>query len=280
VDAPNQGQIQQWNDPQRVHDWVDGQAQHDQMLAPYIDLLLEGAQLRSGDDVLDIGCGCGATSLAAARVVAPGHVVGADISAGMLARARESAAAAGIDNVTFQQADAQVGAFDRTFDAALSRFGVMFFDDTVAAFANIRRAMRPGGRLAFVCWQPLAANEWQTLPSAAIAEHVPAPAALPSGPGMFSLAAPDEATRLLTTAGWSDATAADVHVPMYIGGCGTLDEAVAFVRTSSLAQAMLKGVDADTEARAMTAVRAALEPRHDGTGVLLDAAVWVVTARA
>src|SRR5690242_10567588 len=131
------------------------------MHAPFTDLILRAAALRAGLNVLDVGCGSGGTTLAAARLVAPGRVLGLDLSGPMLAQARAGAEAAGLANVTFQQGDAQVESLEPAgFDIAISRFGVMFFADPVAAFANIRSATRPGGRLVFVCWQPLAANQW------------------------------------------------------------------------------------------------------------------------
>ena len=156
--------------------------------------------------VLDVGCGCGGTTLAAARLVAPGEAVGLDLSGPMLARARADAEAAGLGNAAFRQGDAQVHALEPArFDAVMSRFGVMFFADPVAAFENIRSATRPGGRLVFVCWQPLAANQWLLVPGAALAEHVrPAGFGTADGPGMFAFADPDRIRPILAEAGWRD----------------------------------------------------------------------------
>ena len=176
----NTAQAEHWNTGEAVAHWVDNQARYDRMNAPFAAMILDAADLRPGGNVLDVGCGCGGTTLAAARLIAPGQAVGLDLSGPMLARARADAGAAGLGNAVFLQGDAQVHPLEPArFGTVLSRFGVMFFADPVAAFANVRSATRPAGRLVFVCWQPLAANQWLLVPGAALAEHVP-PAA--SGP--------------------------------------------------------------------------------------------------
>ena len=146
----NDEQARHWNSDEASH-WVTHQADHDRMLAPFTGMLLDAAMLSPGDRVADVGCGCGATTRAAAQAVAPGPVLGVDLSAPMLAQARADARAAGLANAVFEQADAQVHPFgDGSFDTVISRFGIMFFSDPVAAFANLRRATRPGNRLTFV----------------------------------------------------------------------------------------------------------------------------------
>ncbi len=283
MSAPNREQTEHWNNRDEIGQWVDEKTEHDQMLEPFIDMLIEGAQLTAGDAVLDIGCGSGATTISAARVVAPGTVTGIDLSGPLLARARKDAETAGLVNTAFHQADAQTHTFDDgAFDAVISRFGIMFFDDPVAAFTNIRTAARPGARLAFVCWQPLTANEWLLVPGAALAQHVPLQeiGGAPGAPGMFAFADNDHTMRVLQAAGWCDVTTTDAHAPIYVGGHGTLEHAVDFLRNGSIGRTMLNGVDPDTQERAVDAVRQALEPHHDGHGVRLDAAVWLVTASA
>ena len=282
MSAPNREQTEHWNNREEIGQWVDEKTEHDQMLEPFIDMLVDGAQLGAGDAVLDIGCGSGATTISAARVVEPGTVTGIDLSGPMLARGRKDAETAGLDNIEFHQADAQTHTFDSdSFDAVISRFGIMFFDDPVAAFTNVRNAARHGARLAFVCWQPHAANEWLLVPGAALAQHVPMQdiGGAPGAPGMFAFADNNHTTSVLQTAGWRDVTTTDTHAPMYIGGHGTLEHAVDFLRKGSIGRTMLSGVDPDTQQRAVDAVSAALEPHHDGRGVRLDAAVWLVTAR-
>ncbi len=254
----NQQQADHWNGEEASH-WVTHQAAYDRMLAPFTAMLLAAAALQPGDQVLDVGCGCGSTTCAAA-----GRVLGADLSGPMLARGQASAAAAGLGNAAFERADAQVHAFgESSFDAVISRFGIMFFADPVAAFANLRRATRPGGRMAFVCWQDLTANQWLLVPGAALAQHVPLPdLGEPGAPGMFAFADPGRITAVLTKSGWR----------------GSVDETVEFLRCGAIGRTMLGGAGAQTSARAVLAVRDALARRHDGSGVRLEAAVWRVLA--
>jgi SAM-dependent methyltransferase len=199
----------------------------------------------------------------------------------MLARARADAEAAGLSNVAFKQGDAQVHPLGPArFDTVISRFGIMFFADPVAAFANIRSATRPAGRLVFVCWQPLAANQWLLVPGAALAEYVPPPVGFGSGdgPGMFAFADPDRVRAVLAAAGWRDITITSEHRSILVGGGGGVDDAVAFLRTGSMGRMMLAGADAGTADRALAAVRTALVPHTDDDGVHLGAAVWLVQA--
>lgn len=278
----NEEQASVWNSGDQVDNWVTEQARFDDMLSPFIDPLVDGAGLAPGDHVLDVGCGCGATTIAAARIVRPAVVTGVDLSGPMLARARGDAAAARIDNVVFEQADAQTHGFAADdYDAVISRFGVMFFDDPVAAFTNLRRATKSGRRLAFVCWQSLRENEWVLVTRGALAQHVPIPdPGGTDGPGMFAFGDGERLRTLLDAAGWRDVETTDVHTTMLVGGHGSVDDAVRFLRTGSLGRTLLADVDPDTEARAIDALRATMTAHHDGEGVRLGAAVWVVTANA
>ena len=276
----NLDQAAHWNSNEQVARWVARQEQHDRMLAPFTGLLLDAAALSGGDQVLDVGCGCGTTTLTAARMVARGAATGVDLSVPMLARARERAAAAGVANVSFEHGDAQVYRFEPAFNAVISRFGVMFFSDPAAAFANMRGATHPGGRLAFVCWQPLAANEWLSVPFAALAEHVPMPEqAEHTAPGIFALAEADRVRDLLAQAGWEQVAVTPRAVQVPVGG-GVLDDAVSFVRTGPLGRSMLDGADHATRERAVQSMRDALARRAGPDGVWLGASVWLVQATA
>ena len=169
--------------------WVTEAERFDAMLAPFGHRLLRAAALKPGDGVLDVGCGNGAVSCEADQLVRPGGgVTGLDLSAPMLAVARQRAEEQGMD-VAFLQGDAQTAPFDEQFDVVVSRFGVMFFDDPVAAFANLAKGTRPGGRLCFVCWQEMLANEWIAVPAMAVVAHVGIPELPEPGvPGPFALA--------------------------------------------------------------------------------------------
>jgi SAM-dependent methyltransferase len=278
----NMAQAEHWNTGEDGAHWVDNQARYEHMNAPFAAMILDAAGLRPGGDVLDVGCGCGGTTLAAARLTAPGQAVGLDLSGPMLARARTGAEAAGLRNAVFLQGDAQVYPLEPArFGTVLSRFGLMFFADPVAAFANIRSATRPAGRLVFVCWQPLTANQWLLVPGAALAGHVPLPGFGPGdGPGMFAFADPDRIRQILAAAGWRDVEITSEHAPILVGGGGSIDDAVEFLRTGSLGRTILAGADAGTADRAIASVRAALTPYTDADGVRLDAAVWLVQAVA
>jgi SAM-dependent methyltransferase len=279
----NTAQAEHWNAGEYVAYWVANQARLDRMNAPFAAMILDAAGLRPGTDVLDVGCGSGGTTLAAARLVAPGQAVGLDLSGPRLAPAGAAAGAAGLGNAEFRQGDAQVHPLEPArFGAVLSRFGVMFFADPVAAFANIRSATRPAGRLVFVCWQPLAANQWLLVPRAALAEHVPPPAGFGSGdePGMFALADPNRIRRILGAAGWRDVKITSEQASILVGGGGSVEDAVDFLRTGSMGRMMLAGAGADTVDRALASVRAALAAHADAEGVHLGAAVWLAQATA
>jgi SAM-dependent methyltransferase len=260
--------------------WVVNRERYDRMYEPIQAALLSAAAIRAGEEVLDVGCGYGTTTLAAADLARPGSVTGVDTSSTMLGMARERAA--GRDDICLVEDDAQVHAFGPSvFDVVVSRFGLMFFADPVAAFANLRRATRPGGRMVFVAWRSLALQAWLRVPGAAVARVVAVPdLGGGDGAGMFSLADEDRVRSVLGAAGWSAVELEPVTVPLLIGGGGSTEDAVVFLRTGSLGRRLLDGADPDTEARALAEVRAALAAHTGDDGVRLDASVWLVRARA
>jgi SAM-dependent methyltransferase len=282
VKTENREQAEHWNRGDEVGHWISQQDAYDRMFAPFAEMIIDAAAIRPGERVLDIGCGCGATTLAVARFLGAGESVGIDLSGPMLERARADATAAGQTNARFLQADAQVAEFGgESFDAVISRFGIMFFADPIRAFANIRSATRNRGRLAFVCWQPLIENEWLLVPGGAIAQHVPLPdLGSPNAPGMFAFADPDRIRGILTDAGWHDINVTSRHTPLLVGGGGTVDDAVEFLRTGSIGRTVLAGADAATTERAIREVGDALSAHFTADGVQLDAAVWLVQASA
>ena len=174
--GPNAAQIENWDGAGGRH-WVAEAERYDRMTGAFGERIIEAAAPRPGERVLDVGCGNGAVALAVSGLVAPGgSVMGLDVSGPMLAYARRRAAAAGIASVSFRKGDAQVYPLPPAgFDAVVSRFGVMFFDDPVAAFANLGRALRPGGRIAFTCWRDLLVNDWLMVPAGAALQYVPMP---------------------------------------------------------------------------------------------------------
>ena len=156
----NADQIAAW-DGEEGDRWTEHEERYEASARRHSRRLLEAAQILTSDRVLDVGCGCGGTTRDAARIAGSGTALGVDLSRRMLDQARERSRAEGLTNVRFEQGDAQVYTFDaNAFDVAISRFGVMFFDDPVAAFRNVGRALRPGGRVAFLVWQELRKNEW------------------------------------------------------------------------------------------------------------------------
>src|SRR5437763_10585741 len=201
----NVDQAANWDGPDGEY-WAAHQELFDVSIQPHHARLMAAAAIVPGERVLDGGCGNGLSSRDAARAAgAGGSVLAVDLSGPMLARARQSAEAEGLTTIRFEQGDAQVHRFaPGAFDVAISRFGVMFFADPVAAFTNIGSALRPGGRLAMLVWQPLAANEWMTAMRDALAVGRELPVPPPGAPGPFGLADTDFASTVLKSAGFAD----------------------------------------------------------------------------
>ena len=280
--GPNAGQVEDWNGVQAAH-WVGEAGRYDGMLRALGELAMDAADLQPGDRVLDIGCGSGATTMALAELVGPtGTVTGIDLSETMLAPARDEAARADATNVRFDLGDAQIHPFPTgTFDVAYSRFGLMFFDDPVAAFTNIGRALVPDGRLAFVCWRDLAEQEWIEVPLRAAAAHVPMPhLGKPGDPGMAGLADPERTRAILRGAGFTGIEVRPVDTTVPLGGSGSLAEVMQFFEAGSLGRALLTDAGPEQAAAVRRAIRAAFAPHETPTGVVLGASVWIVTARA
>ena len=196
----------------------------------------------------------------------------------MLDLARRRATEAGAGNVEFVEADAQVHPFGRgSLDAILSRFGVMFFDDPEAAFANLAGALRPGGRLAFACWQDLFQNEWMLVPGAAAAQHVGLPEMEPGAPGPFALADAGRVEHLLASARFQDVSLESIARPMRVGS--DVDDTVAFFESTDIARRLMADAPPGKITAALDAIRTALVPYEGDEGVVLNGTVWLVTAR-
>ncbi|MGH9179566.1 MAG: methyltransferase domain-containing protein [Acidimicrobiales bacterium] len=254
------------------------EATYDALAARYDPRLLGAARLRPADRVVDIGCGAGVPTLAVARAVPSGTVLGVDLSAALLQRGRERARAASLSNICFEQSDAQTHAFEAaSFDVAVSRFGAAYFADPSAAFANIGRALRPGGRLAVLAWQGLEHNEWMTAVRDALALDQAPPPLPPGTPGAFGLAEPAMVERMLTGAGYVDLHLEDAREPVTYGP--DVERAFAFVSTLSFAKDVLARLTGRDRAAALERLRQALAAHDTGDGVWLPSAAWVITAR-
>jgi SAM-dependent methyltransferase len=260
--------------------WVQMQERMDAQIAAHGARALAQLNARPGERVLDVGCGCGDTALAIARAVgASGRVLGLDISAPMLARARERAAAAGLANASFELADAQTHALPAgAFDALFSRFGVMFFEDPAAAFTNLARALRSGGRVVFACWQPVAANTWVAAPMAALGSVLPLPPPpAPGAPGPFAFGDTEHVRAILAKAGFGEIAFRSEQLPMAMK---SVDDAAAFLTEMGPASRAIReagGGEALRE-KAQAAIRTAIAPHARNGRVELPSAIWVVSA--
>ena len=276
---PNDEMRRFWNEAAGP-EWVALEREFDVALAPFGNELLRRAAPATGEHVLDVGCGFGTTTLALAAAVGPeGRVMGLDISAPLLARARERADAAGVTNIIWREADAQAAALpSEHFDLVLSRFAVMFFDDPVAAFANLLGAAKPGGRLAFACWQPAARNPWFTFPGQVIAPYVPLPAPPAAAAGPFAFGDDGRAQEILAAAGWADIRVDPFEATIVQGGGGDADAVVHHLVRGPVAVALQGAPAADRDA-ALAALRSAVA-EHMGAGpATWPARTWMVAAR-
>jgi SAM-dependent methyltransferase len=276
--AWNDDQRALWNGPDAEY-WVREQERMDRTLAPVTGPLLSFAAPVEGSTVVDAGCGCGATTIELARAVGPaGRVVGVDVSESMLGLAKERLR--GFGNVTCLLGDAaelplqEIGA-----ELIVSRFGVMFFGNPVAAFANLRTALMPGGRLRFACWRQIGENPWLQIPLHAVYEHVPRmPKPEAEEPGPFSFGDTARVERILKGAGFVAISFTPLDIQIDFAPGGTLDEAVAQSSSIGPAKRALKDQSDDVRRAAMESIRRALAPYASPTGVKLAGAVWLVTA--
>jgi ubiquinone/menaquinone biosynthesis C-methylase UbiE len=260
-----------------VSEQTPGRSGYDAELRRHNQVLRQACDVQLHDHVLDIGCGTGQTTRQAARTARAGSALGVDISAPAIGRARELAQAEGLGNVTFEHANAQVHRFPQhRFGLAISRFGTMFFDDPVAAFANIRRALRPAGRLVMMVWQPHERNEWDVAIHQSLAGPEGPVAAASAGPDPFSLADPSAVTQILQAAGFADVAFSDVREPVYYGPdlAAALDWVCGFACTSEV----LKRLDPAAAAGAVGRLREALAAHMSDDGVWFNSRAWIVTA--
>lgn len=272
----NQDQVALWNEASG-RTWVELQGVLDRLLEPFSSLLANEASPGEGGRVLDIGCGAGATTLAMARRLGPtGRCVGVDISGPLLTAARASATAEQIGTADFIQADAQTYAFElNSFDAVISRFGVMFFDDSEAAFANIRRAVTNNGQLAFVAWRSPAENPFMTTARRAAEPHLPnMPTPDPSAPGQFAFADGERVRNILARSGWNEISLR----PVDIEGVIAEKDLLAYVTKLGPVGVALREVDEATRDRVTKVVHAAFESYIQNGVARFNMACWLAKA--
>jgi SAM-dependent methyltransferase len=273
----NAEQAAAWNGASGRH-FIEQRGRHERMRGRLTARLLSAAQIEDGENVLDIGCGCGDATILAARATRSGQALGADLSQAQVAEARRLAASAGLSNARFEVADAQVHLFKaEMFDLVLSNFGVMFFDDPAAAFGNLRKALRHGGRLAFLCWRTRDENPFFATGFAEAAvvlglRELSGPAAA------FSLADPGTTGALLAGAGFGGIDFTKVDEPMLIGR--DVDDVLEYERASPSATGLLTGLSAAQTAELTRQVRDDLTAYASPGGVAMPGAAWLVTAQA
>jgi SAM-dependent methyltransferase len=285
MDAPqghdqNADQIAYWNGAGGQR-WADRQPVQDILLQPVADLLIDRAKIGAGERILDVGCGSGSTTFAFARAVgSSGHVMGIDISAPMLTRAREVTPKGA--PVEFVLADATIHPFaPENFDLLASRFGVMFFADPALSFANMRRGLRRSGRLAFACWREPRENPFFMVPLQAVYQHVPKlPQVGPDDPGPFAFASEERVTRILKAAGFSGIAMEPCRLSLDVAVGRGLDAAVEGGLQIGPAARALADQPPEIVAAAARSVREALTPHAKGQTVPLDGSIWIVTAKA
>jgi len=257
--------------------WVEAQAALDRMFRPFEDLLVQQVPAGSGWSMLDVGCGTGATTLALARRTSPGgRAVGIDISEPMITLARQRAESEG-SAASFLVADAQTHIFEPSFDLVTSRFGVMFFSDPVAAFANLKTSLRPGGTLAAIAWRAAAENPFMTTAERAAAPLLPdMPARRPDGPGQFAFADRGKVTSILNESGWAEVDLQPLDIACALPAA-ELDRYVTRLGPLGL---VLQDADEGTRSRVIDAVRSAFRPFAHGDEVRYSAACWMIRAQA
>jgi len=282
--------IAYWNGPAGER-WSRNQERLDRAFAAMTAALLAGANLRDGEHVVEIGCGCGDLTLAlAARLGTQGSIHALDVSQPMLARARlrqaDAAAKAALAPVTFIEADAAIAGLPAEADLVISRFGVMFFADPTSAFRTIRGALKPGGRLAMLCWAPLAENLWMEVPLTPLRALIgPEPSAGPGVPGPYAFAEPGATSLMLEAAGFVNVAAEPVRCPLLIGEAegqtpdAVVEDALILLTESGPAAALLANAEPPLRAQAIAALAKTLRPHVADGRLSLPGACWLYSGR-
>jgi SAM-dependent methyltransferase len=277
----NADQIEYWNEVSGPK-WFAMQEELDEQLSPLQDALISYLKPEPGQHIIDIGCGCGATSLMLAGIVgSAGSVTGLDVSQPMLNRARERAVNIGLTNTTFEEGDAQTFPLDEaTYDNVTSRFGIMFFANPTEAFVNFKSSLRADGSLTFMCWRTIQDNTWMTVPLMAAAEHLEMPPPPePNSPGPFAFADKEYLKGLLVDAGFTSIEIVPFDSKMNMGAGSKIYNSVDFVTKIGPLSRLLQDLDDESVDKVKVSIRKALKPFQTSEGVELDAAVWLVKAK-
>lgn len=267
-----------WDGEEGAH-WADHAERYESTSDRFRAGLLSVAGLTPASVVLDIGCGTGRSARDAARIATDGSVLGVDLSARMLERARSLASEEGLDNVRFEQGDVQVHSFEgEHFDSAISMFGSMFFVDPVAAFSNVERALRAGGQIALLAWRELGENQWVHAIRHALAAGRTLPEPPPDAPGPFAFARREHVADVLRRAGFEDVSFEEITAPVRFGR--DADDAFAFVSTFGITRGLIQGLDGAAASAALEALHRVLAEHESSEGVQLAGSAWLITARA
>jgi SAM-dependent methyltransferase len=272
----NTEQLAAWDGDEGEH-WSTYEEHYDASVRVYSQVLADVAAIGPGERVLDLGCGCGSTTRAAARAAPAGAAVGIDLSSQMLERARRHSVEEELDNVTFVHGDAQVHDFGAaSFDVVISRFGAMFFADPIAAFTNVGGAMGPDGRMVLIAWQALERNEWLTAIRGALAQGRQLPTPPAGAPGPLAFADPEHVRTMLAAAGFRDVEIDAVEADFRLGA--DVDDALEFIGGVGVVRGLLQDLDPEQQQAARGDLRAVIESHARSDGVCFGSSTWTIRA--
>tara|TARA_Y100001978_G_scaffold34598_1_gene30477 strand:+ start:5114 stop:5959 length:846 start_codon:yes stop_codon:yes gene_type:complete len=260
--------------------WVDKQREMDIMLNPLGQKAIEQLILEEHTKILDIGCGCGATTIEIAKMIPKGHVTGLDISIPMLDRAEKFASEMSLSNIDFQVKDVQTEEINSNhYDIAFSRFGVMFFEDPYEAFKNINQSIKENGQLVFVCWQHPSLNPWQSLSLQVIKEYLDLPSPPPKSPGPFAFEDKDYIEDILKVTDFKDISIADNQEDIVMFSGKSIREACEdYLTINPVVTEMLKNSGNELKEEILEALIAKFSSFHNNDGLLFPSATWIVSA--
>ena len=261
--------------------WVNKQREMDIMLNPLGDRVIERLDLKSDAKIIDIGCGCGATTLEIAKKITQGEILGVDISEPMLDKATETAKEMSLSNISFEVKDVQVDVMPQNyFDVAFSRFGVMFFEDPFEAFKNIHSSLKEDGLLSFVCWQNASLNPWQSLSIQVIKEFLDLPAPAPKSPGPFAFEDKTYLEDILRESGFKGLEISDNQEDIVMFSGKSIREACEdYLTINPVVTEMLKNSKPELTEEILEALVIKFSNFHQNDGLLFPSATWIVTAK-